>query len=327
MAERLTLGPADIAESGAAKGARQVMEGTFSESETPKPSKRVERLSQAAAEGLAVLVTWRLGPEAGLMAAAGIPYVQGYLENAIAEFREDGTDRVTRMLGYACEESGEDPEQFATRASENEETRLFTAKAVAAAFSTAWEPKVRALGRLLAKGLIDVSGGVIPLRTYVLPAMAELEQFDVALLNVLVSYEPDHTVGFPPVRPYEDLGGPWGSQEGWSVGRRTWTVSEVSRFRPQLASTLPGLLGALQRHGLAVQNDVSSEIIERALKELEDNYNSALGRTINAGAARPVPMKAPLSVPHVERTWSPTELGDQVLQFYREAGADDTEDQ
>ncbi len=286
----------------------------------------MERASQAAAEGLAVLVAWRLGPEAGIMTAGAIPYVQGYLQKAIAEFREDGTERVTRMLGYACEESGEDPEQFATRASESEETRLFTANAAAAVFSTAWEPKVRAIGRLLAKGLIDVSGGVTPLRNYVLPAMTELEQFDVALLNVLVNYQPDNTLGLPPVRLYEDLRAPE-FQEGWAVGWRTWTISEISRFRPQLASTLPGLLGTLQRHGLAVQNDVSSETVERYLRKLQDNYNSALGATINAGASRPVPMRMPMSIPRVERTWSPTELGDQVLQFYWDAGVDDLERQ
>ncbi len=297
-------------------------------SESGTPSHSVERASQAAAEGLAVLVTWRLGPAAGIMAAGAIPYVSAGLQRAAAEFYRDGTDRVTRMLGYGCEESGDDPEQFANRVSENEETRLLAANAASAAFNTTWEPKVIALGRLLARGLVEVSGGVIPLRTYVLPAMAELEQFDVALLNVLVNYEPDHMMGLPPVRPYKDLGTPWGPTEGWSAGRRRWTASEISRFRPQLASTLPGLLGTLQRHGLVVQNDTSPEIAELYLKDVIDKYNSELGAAVRGGRqGAPILMKLPLSTPQVEATWSPTELGDGVLQFYREAGDDDIDSQ
>jgi hypothetical protein len=250
------------------------------------------------------------------------------MQKVALELRGDGNGRIARLLGYATQESGESAEGFADMAAENEETRLLTASAAAAAFNTTWEPKIVALGRLLAKGVIDVNGGVTTLRAYALPAMAELEQLDVALLNVLVNYEPDYTVGTaPPVRPYRDLGTPFGPTQGWSAGRRRWTPSEISSFRPQLESMLPGLLGTLQRHGLAVQNDVSSEIVERALKELEDNFNSALGKTIAAGAARPVPMRMPLSIPRVETTWSPTELGDQVLQFYKEAGADDIDDQ
>jgi hypothetical protein len=297
-----------------------------SESGSPR-SKRVERASQAIAEGVVVLATWRLGPGAGILAAGAIPYTSEGMQKVALELRGDGNGRIARLLGYATQESGKSAERFADMAAENEETRLLTASAAAAAFNTTWEPKIVALGRLLAKGVIDVSGGVTTLRAYVLPAMAELEQLDVALLNVLVNYEPDHTVGTAPVRPYQDLGTPFGPTQGWSAGRRRWTPWEISSFRPQLESMLPGLLGTLQRHGLAVKNDVSSEIVELALKGLEDNYNSALGQTIAAGAARPVPMRIPLSIPHVEETWSPTELGDQVLQFYQDAGADDTDSQ
>lgn len=62
---------------------------------------------------------------------------------------------------------------------------------------------------------------------------------------------------------------------------------------PELAPVLPGLAGILVRHGLAEQTDRTRETLEQ----------------------RP-------SVGRIERIWSPTELGEQVLGYYLDAGAE-----
>jgi hypothetical protein len=270
------------------------------------------------ARDLIVTLIWNgaavpLGPWAQVGAAATTATAIDYAEKMWSEWHQDGAQRVEDMFDRAREEAGEDSEQFSSRASATEETRIFTGQAATAAFNTAWDAKVQALGRLLAAGLIDASGGVAPIRTYALAAMAEMEQFDVALLNVLVSFQSGTFAGGPEFEPFV------AQAERWSLGRREWTVEQIKRFRPQLAALLPGLLGTLQRHGLAVQNDSSSETVERTLKEVINKYNSQLGSAQRGGRSTLVPLQEPAFMPEVERTWSPTEFGALVLSYYHEA--------
>jgi phage baseplate assembly protein gpV len=69
---------------------------------------------------------------------------------------------------------------------------------------------------------------------------------------------------------------------GWHLRNRVWSASQIDEVRPPLAPIKPSLFGTLQRHGLAVQNE-------------------------NTGG---------------ERTWSPTELGEQVFLRFRDAGTE-----
>ncbi len=58
------------------------------------------------------------------------------------------------MLAATVEATGQDPEGLAELIGKSEHTRLLTATAMVGAASTAWPPKVYALGRALADGLI-----------------------------------------------------------------------------------------------------------------------------------------------------------------------------
>jgi hypothetical protein len=82
---------------------------------------------------------------------------------------------------------------------------------------------------------------------------------------------------------------------GWGVGPRKWYVPVIQDCRPRLTPVFHGLVGTLERHGLAIYE---SNVDNSSALRLE-SYNRNMQR------------------PYVE----PTELGEHVwLRFYR-AGA------
>jgi hypothetical protein len=115
-----------------------------------------------------------------------------------------------------------------------------------------------------------------------------------------------------------------GSDGSWQVHGRKWNIRQIAFARPNLAPITPSLLGTLQRHGLVVQNDNTSEAIERHQRELEKAIGKQYARDGRAGAFRPS------GVPRVNRAgdlapephWSPTGLGEQVFLRFRDAGTE-----
>jgi hypothetical protein len=96
----------------------------------------------------------RLGPEAALALGAASPLFESLAERAWEELRPEARQRAERVLSTAAEEIGCDDEQLGKLIGSSETSRLQTGLAMDAAQRTAWPPKVRALGRVLAEGLI-----------------------------------------------------------------------------------------------------------------------------------------------------------------------------
>jgi hypothetical protein len=95
----------------------------------------------------------------------------------------------------------------------------------------------------------------------------------------------------------------------------------MARARPNLVPLAPSLLGTLQRHGLAVQNDKTSEAIEEYAQALEKQIAEyERQRTTGAHRFRRPPGVPSPAKPAPEPTWSPTELGEQVFLRFHEAG-------
>jgi len=69
--------------------------------------------------------------------------------------------------------------------------RLLNVYLILAAAGTVWPPKVVALRRVLAAGLIAENETDIDLQESALTAMAEMERPHVMLLDLLVRYEPE----------------------------------------------------------------------------------------------------------------------------------------
>lgn len=99
----------------------------------------------------------------------------------------------------------------------------------------------------------------------------------------------------------------------------------IGMARAPLRPVMSSLLGTLQRHGLAVQNDNVTEAIQKYSQKLEQETARRIPRPnrSNAGLS-PVPRVSPTAVKNMTPapSWSPTELGEQVLSRFREAGAE-----
>ena len=185
----------------------------------------------------------RLGPGAALALGAASPLFESLAERAWEELRPDARQRAVRVLSTAAEEIGCDDEQLGELTGSSEASRLQTGLAMDAAQRTAWPPKVYALGRVLAAGLIATDETEVNVQDQALAAMADLERLHVILLELLVKYEPDWTndgiVATPHRVPsYQDLFLGSGSPDNakvWSIGRRKWPDHRIVAVRPQLA--------------------------------------------------------------------------------------------
>ena len=105
-------------------------------------------------------------------------------------WRRDQRYNVAVMAAAAAIEAGWSAEDLGDRMARTATARMLTGLAAEAAAKTAWPPKVIALGRILADGL-TAADDKIDLPQYALVAMADMERLHVALLDLLVKYEPD----------------------------------------------------------------------------------------------------------------------------------------
>jgi hypothetical protein len=275
--------------------------------------------ASASAAGLPPLATL-----AATAAGMALPYAEIVAHRVFDEFKSDARARVDEMLAAADHElGGGGPEALADLASKSDQTRLLTAMAVDAAARTAWPARVVALGRVLAAGLIAEDEAKIDEQQLALSAMADMERPHVNLLDLLVNRVPEWTgpvswAAEPYARPSAPL--------GWQVGQRRWTVLQIVSARPSLSPVVTSLLGTLQRHGLAVQNDNTAEAIENYSKFTAEDIER---RTRRGGGGMPPIPAAPKKLTPSDRmriapetSWSPTELGERVLGYYRLAAAE-----
>ncbi len=147
------------------------------------------------------------------------------------------------------------------------------------------------------------------------------------MLELLVKYEPEWTkdgiVATPHRVPsYQDAslrgGGP-DDPKMWSIGRRKWPDFRIVQVRPQLRPVLTSLLGTLQRHGLAAENDNTPDWLGQLGKDFVQQVNRQAGQMRSGRQARPVTLREP-TIRTAGPSWSPTELGETILDYYRLAG-------
>jgi len=275
-------------------------------------------ISGAAAAGAGI----RLGPEAALALGTFAYKFEPLVEKALVELRLETRRRAAQMLEAAADDVGCDAERLDQMIGASEQTRLMTGLAIAAAERAPWPPQVVALGRVLADGLI-ADGDAVDVAQYALDAMSEMGRLHVRLLDLLVRYQPDWDGrGFravlhrAPSYVPRTLAAPPDAKLIWSVGQRVWKAEMIPVVRPELAEVLAGLAGTLIRHGLAEQTDRTREAMEQLGREFQVQLNEAR-RAGGVGLGSPNPP----SIRRIERTWSPTELGEKVLGYYLEAGA------
>ena len=280
-----------------------------------------------------------LGPAGALaLGAAGFLF-ESLAERTWEELRPRARQRAAQVLSTAAEEIGADDERLGELIGSSETSALQAGLAMDAAQRTAWPPKVYALGRALAAGLIATDETEVDVQQQALAAMTDMERLHIVLLELLVKYEPDSE--FDPDRQRRRLvatphrvpsyqgtfiggDGP-DNPKVWSVGRRIWSLSEIAAVRPQLRPVLGSLLGTLQRHGLASEDDGARGELKQLTEGLVKQVNQHAGQIQRGRQSGPVTLRDP-ALRAVEPRWTPTELGETILDYYRLAGEEEITD-
>jgi hypothetical protein len=189
-----------------------------------------------------------------------------------------------------------------------------TAVAMDGAARTAWPPRVSALGRALADGLIADDAEVDVVEP-VLPAMTSMDRAHVSVLELLVRRMPLGTENC-------SAGASYGAEGEWDAGWRFWSAEQIIQARPTLRLVLPSLIGTLQRHGLVVQNDETPGALAKVSEQARDSLRrgSSGGRPWRDAPVMPTTPEIRLIT--TAPTWSPTELGERVLGYYQLAAAE-----
>jgi hypothetical protein len=261
--------------------------------------------------------------DGAVVAAGAVPYLTALFQNAAGELWADRTRRAEQTLQSAGEASGLPPDEFAALTVQSARTRYLTDAAIQAAADTFWPPGVRALGRALAAGLIQAEDAVIDIPKMVLPAMTEMVASHLQLLDLLVMCRWDNSMAG---HGAERIDAP--DQAYLAHQKSEWTIRQMNAALPSLEPVLGSLIAALERHGLIEQNDPTAEALTKFSETIrkETNRNNPPGRKVGLGHVQQQPpvlnsIQASQVVP--PRSWSPTELGKQVLGYYELAAEAD----
>lgn len=271
----------------------------------------------ALASALGTGAGYRLGGVGGALAGGyAVPYLTAFLQKLADELRADRTSRAEEMLQAAGKTSGLAPDELAERARWSSRTRFLTDAAIQAAADTLWPPGVRGLGRALAAGLIQSEDATIDIPKMVLPAMTAMVASHVQLLDLMVMCRWDGSVL---ERGAERIDTP--GREHLAHVKSDWSAWQIKAALPVLEPVLGSVIGALERYGLIEQNDSTAEALTKFSETFRDETNrvNPPGRKVGLGYVQqqpPVlnPMLAQRMAP--PPTWSPTDLGKQVLGYY-----------
>jgi hypothetical protein len=272
-------------------------------------------------------------PGVAALAGASTPFLAVVFQKTVKGIFRDRSLRAETMLETAAETAGLSREQLAERADESEETRFLTEKAVRAAADTIWPEGVRAIGKAYAAGLLAKDKPTINIRQRVLGIMADLDELHVGLLDLLVKHVPERGREGVQARSHRIpsyvntfMGGDRpDNPKVWSVGERKWTTEQICAVRPDLESVLPSLLGELREKGLAREKDTTNDAIKLLNRDLMSQVNRHAGQMQRSKQNKLVTLQEHM-IQLPEPTWSPTELGEKVLGFYAEAGAENSQD-
>jgi hypothetical protein len=299
-----------------------------------KDAAKMDRRAQALAAALGAFAGLPLGgPVGSVVGAAVAPFLVPVAEQILNEVGLDGRRRSGAVLAAACESSDLPAEVTLSRIFADEKSRLLAATVVAAATRTAWEGKVRTLGRSLAAGLLASDEAEVDTEQLIISAIADIEGPQLALLDFLVTWEnvglqnPGLPDGVSAMRV--DIPAYSRANGVWNVGSRIWPISDLVTLRPRLARVLFGLLGTLQRHGLVVLqarstntiSNLSSFSIISADSGIEQQSGSAPSIEGQAAGPNSALSAPPPALLQQDMECQPTELGEEIWLRFREAGA------
>lgn len=284
--------------------------------EDGRPEAANSVLAKVAAGFAVAAAGTRLGPEAAIVLGGGGYLFESLAEQVREELRPQARRREAQLLSTAAEEVGCDAEQLGQLIGGSESTVLQAGIAMAAAQRTAWPPQVRALGRELAAGLIASDEAEVNVRQLALAAMADMGRMHVLLLDLLVRHIPGSTA-----EGLVAIARPEPAYPGAPDLGPVWTTEQILAVRPKVCPAFTSVIGTLQRHGLTVQTDRTPEVLEQLGKNMAAQVNKQAVAARRGQRLTSTTLRAP-TISKVERSWSATELGAEVLSFYDEAGTE-----
>jgi hypothetical protein len=285
---------------------------------------RRDRGQRAIAAGLGAVLGSAAGPIGSVVGAVLGPLLEPLIRGVWGELSASAHRRQENVLASAIH-AGVPLDEMEDRINASERTQLLTGLALGAATRTASEDKVRTLGRSLASGLLAEDDSEIDTEQMIIAAIADIEGPQLAMLELLVAWRPQQVVSEPAIVGPLNLPAESHARFGdgrWDAAWREWSGREIAYARPNLVPLAPSLLGTLQRHGLVIQNDQTRKAIERYAKAAEQKADEQLARQRGGRRHPAVPRVGNPGRLVPERSWSPTELGEQVYLRFRDAGTD-----
>jgi hypothetical protein len=256
------------------------------------------------------------GPGGAAIGAAAAPYLAALIEKSADELQADRTSRAEEMLRAAGDAAGLSPDQFAEQVSRSPRTRFLTAAAIQAAADTFWPPSVRALGRALAEGLVQAEDTAIDIPKMILPAMTQMVAPHLQLLDLMVMCRWDNSMAG---RGAQRIDAP--ATAHLAHIKSEWTARQMKAALTPLEPVLQSVIGTLERHGLIEQNDSTPEALTKFSQAIRDETarKNPPGRKVGLGhIQQQPPVLNPIQAQRVAPppSWSPTDLGKQVLGYY-----------
>lgn len=273
---------------------------------------RAERVQRALAQGVAAVVGWRMGGPLGAISSASLePFVEPLVTKVFDELRGDAQRRHFETLAAAQQTLGVETDELERLVLASEGSRLQAGIALSAATRTTWSPKLIAVGRALAAGLMGEDDTRIDTQPLIMAALADIEFPQASLLELLVCRWPMTTQEGVVAAAFKSEPNPW------TAGQRIWLTSEMVAVRPTLRPVLPSLLGTLQRHGLVIQSDNPSDPFGQTGRAIQQRFLS--DRAAQQGSWANLETIAGYGP---AGSWLPTELGQEVINALLAAGAE-----
>jgi hypothetical protein len=148
---------------------------------------RRDRNERAAAAAIGAAIGGVAAGPVGAAIGAGLgPLLEPLVKGLWAELSESARQRQTDALFWAIR-NGVPVEEMGDRIDASERTQLLTGFALSAATRTAWDDKVRTLGRSLASGLLAEDDATIDTEQMIISAVTDIEAPQLAMLDLLAA--------------------------------------------------------------------------------------------------------------------------------------------
>lgn len=230
---------------------------------------------QAAVGALGALVGGLVGGPVGAVVGGVVPpYALALLDGFGDRWRGRRRESAGRVLMAAADEMNVDPEAVLVAAETHPQKELMTGQALAAGANTAYEAKIEALGRVLARALETEDDAVLDETAVVIGILAEIEAPHVRVLQHLLA--PSHFRFTEPVS-WQKLAPHLYAHEWDSL---QWTF-------PEYGVSLHGVVSTLERLGLV--NDEGLDLA-KAMKDFGGAFQDMALRRASVKRVKATPL-------------------------------------